>query len=58
MNTKANEKRLTILRAIHDLSDDKILSLDSATFEDGDPTAVIFSHGGTHPPTPPPPPPP
>lgn len=54
----ANEKRLSILRKILNLSDEEILENDNFTYWGGEPDAITFSHGGTgHPPTPPPPPP-
>ncbi len=52
----ANEKRLSIIRTILNLSDEEILENDNFTYW-GEPDAVTFSHGGTgHPPGPPPPP--
>ena len=56
----ANEKRLSILRTILNMSDEEILNNDNFCYWGGDPDAVTFSHnnGGSHPPGPPPPPPP
>lgn len=52
----ANEKRLSILRTILNLSDEEILENDNFTYW-GEPDTVTYSHGGSHPPDPPPPPP-
>lgn len=54
----ANEKRLSIIRKILNLSDEEILENDNFTYW-GEPDVVTFSHGGTdHPNEPPPGPPP
>lgn len=53
MNEKENEKRLVLVRAILDLSDEEILSAFIGTTND--PDATTKSHGGTgHPNEPPP----
>lgn len=54
---KANEKRLSILRAILNLSDEEILDNNTFTYW-GDFDSVTYSHEGSHPPGPPPGPPP
>jgi hypothetical protein len=52
---EANEKRLSLIRVILDVSDEQIAT---ATLN-VDPDATTESHnGGSHPPDPPPPPPP
>ena len=53
----ANEKRLSIIGTILNLSDDEILENNNFTYW-GEPDVVTFSHGGTgHPNEPPPDPP-
>jgi len=49
----ANEKRLSIIRAILNLSDEEILNNDNFTYW-GEPDAVTSSHGTGNPPHPPP----
>ncbi len=60
MHKKANEKRLEMIRALLELSDEDIMDNTNFTFWGNDPTIVTYSHddGKGHPPTPPPDPPP
>ncbi len=55
MQESANDKRVSLITEVINLSDDEILDTRLVTV--GEPDATIESHGTGHPPDPPPPPP-
>ncbi len=55
MKESADKKRLILIKAILNLSDEEVLSASIGTTSE--PDATTESHEGSHPPDPPPPPP-